>query len=69
MVEIYKDSVGQFRFRIVAANGEITAVSESYTSKQSCVNGIRSTFLTLFNAANFFGEEIVFDVKDLCGSI
>ena len=40
--EWYKDKAGKFRFRLKAANGEIIAVSESYTSKEGCVNGIES---------------------------
>jgi len=40
--EVYKDKSGQFRFRLKARNGEIIAVSESYKSKTSCVNGLES---------------------------
>ena len=40
--EIYKDAAGKFRFRIVAPNGEIIAVSETYESKNGCQNGIES---------------------------
>jgi uncharacterized protein YegP (UPF0339 family) len=40
--EWYKDKVGKFRFRLKAANGEIIATSEAYTSKDGCVNGIES---------------------------
>jgi uncharacterized protein YegP (UPF0339 family) len=40
--EVYKDSSGQFRFRLRAANNEIIAVSEAYTIKASCMNGIES---------------------------
>ncbi|GBF40343.1 YegP family protein [Leptospira johnsonii] len=39
---IYKDAKGEYRFRLKAANGEIIAVSEGYTSKQACENGIES---------------------------
>ena len=39
---VYKDSSGQFRFRLKAANNEIIAVSEAYTTKASCMNGIES---------------------------
>jgi len=41
-IEIYKDSADLYRFRIKASNGEIIAVSESYTSKQNCQKGIDS---------------------------
>jgi uncharacterized protein YegP (UPF0339 family) len=40
--EIYKDSNGQFRFRLKAPNGEIIAVGEAYTTKDACRNGIAS---------------------------
>ena len=40
--EWFKDKAGKFRFRLVAANGEIVAVSEGYSSKDACVNGIES---------------------------
>ena len=31
--EWYKDKAGKFRFRLKAANGEVIAVSEAYSSK------------------------------------
>ncbi len=40
--EIYKDKAGEFRFRLKAANGEIIASSEGYSSKAACENGIES---------------------------
>ena len=40
--EWYKDKLGKFRFRLKAANGEVIVVSEAYTSKEGCVNGIES---------------------------
>ncbi len=40
--EIYKDASDQFRFRLRAANNEIIAVSEAYTTKAGCQNGIES---------------------------
>lgn len=33
--QIYRDVAGQYRWRLVAANGEIVAVSEAYTIKYS----------------------------------
>lgn len=38
--EIYKDKAGKFRFRMVAPNGEIIAVSEAYETEAGCKNGI-----------------------------
>ena len=40
--EWFKDKAGKFRFRLLAANGEIIAVGEAYSLKEACVNGIES---------------------------
>lgn len=40
--EVFKDKNSKYRFRLKAANGEIIAASESYDSKDSCLNGIES---------------------------
>lgn len=40
--EISKGKDGQFYFRLKATNGEIIAVSEGYTTKQSAEKGIAS---------------------------
>ena len=40
--EMYKDKAGEYRFRLKARNGQVIAVSEGYTSKASCENGIAS---------------------------
>jgi len=40
--EVYTDKAGEFRFRLKARNGEIIAVSEGYTAKAGCLNGIES---------------------------
>lgn len=40
--EIYTDKAGEYRFRLKARNGEIIAVSEGYTAKAGCENGIES---------------------------
>ncbi len=37
---IYKDNAGEFRFRIVATNGNILASSQGYKAKASAVNAI-----------------------------
>lgn len=34
--EIYQDRAGEYRWRFKASNGEIVAVSEGYTTKESC---------------------------------
>jgi uncharacterized protein len=38
--EIYKDSRGEYRFRLKASNGEIVATGESYKSKSGVMDGI-----------------------------
>jgi uncharacterized protein YegP (UPF0339 family) len=40
--EINKDVAGEFRFKLVATNGETIAVSEGYTTKENAMNGIES---------------------------
>lgn len=40
--EIYKDSAGEFRFRLKASNGQKILASEGYGSRASCDNGIES---------------------------
>ncbi len=40
--EMYTDKAGEFRFRLKARNGKIIAVSEGYTTKAACENGIDS---------------------------
>jgi uncharacterized protein YegP (UPF0339 family) len=40
--EIYKDTKGEYRFRLKATNGEIIATGEGYKTKQGCKEGIDS---------------------------
>lgn len=40
--ELYRDKAGSYRFRLKARNGEIIAISESYTGRAGCLNGIES---------------------------
>jgi len=40
--EIFRDTSGEYRFRLRAPNGEIITHSESYKSKDGCKNGIAS---------------------------
>ena len=39
---VKKGSTGKFRFNLVAANGEIIATSEAYSSKASSIKGIEA---------------------------
>lgn len=40
--EVFKDRKDEFRFRMVAPNGQIIATSESYTRKEACLDTIES---------------------------
>lgn len=40
--EVYIDKAGFYRFRLKARNGEIIAVSERYSAKAGCLNGVES---------------------------
>ena len=40
--ELYRDSAGLFRFRLKAKNGKIIGVSDSYTTRAGCENGMES---------------------------
>ena len=40
--ELNKDKAGEFRFKLVALNGEIISVSEGYTTRESALKGIES---------------------------
>jgi uncharacterized protein YegP (UPF0339 family) len=44
--ELFKDTAGQFRFQLKAANDEIIAASQGYTSKAAAQNGIVSSMRT-----------------------
>ena len=37
--EVYKDASGGYRFRLKAANGEIVATGESYTTRSGAHDG------------------------------
>jgi len=39
---IRKGASGQYHFNLVSTNGEVVATSETYTSKQSCQQGIEA---------------------------
>ena len=39
---VYLDKAGEFRFRLLATNGQNIAASEGYTTKESCMDGIAS---------------------------
>lgn len=40
--QLYLDKRGRYRFRLKARNGRIIAISQSYRTKESCLEGIES---------------------------
>ena len=40
--EIFRDSAGEYRFRLIAPNNKIIAVSEGYKNKSGCLHGIEA---------------------------
>lgn len=40
--QVYVDKAGEFRFRLLAKNGQNIAHSEGYSKLSSCLNGIES---------------------------
>lgn len=40
--KVYKDKKGEYRFKLVTAQGAVIAVSEGYKNKAGCINGIDS---------------------------
>jgi len=53
--QVYTDKSGEFRFRLVAPNGQTIAVSEGYKSKTSAMDGIKSV---VTNAATATTEDL-----------
>jgi uncharacterized protein YegP (UPF0339 family) len=39
---VFKDKKGEFRFRLLATNGQTIATGESYPTKAACLKGIAS---------------------------
>lgn len=40
--QVYKDKKGEFRFRLLASNGQVIATGQGYATKKSCLAGIES---------------------------
>lgn len=51
--ELYLDSIGEYRFRLKAKNGENIGKSEGYTVKHNAVNGIASVQNNCTDIENF----------------
>jgi uncharacterized protein YegP (UPF0339 family) len=54
---VYKDIAGQYRWRLVADNGEKVAASEAYVSKQGAINSAQRV-RTLAGTANIVDNTI-----------
>jgi uncharacterized protein YegP (UPF0339 family) len=48
--EISKDKADEYRFRLVASNGKVVAVSEGYTTKAMCKVGARAVIKAALSA-------------------
>lgn len=55
--EVYTDKAGEFRFRLVAGNGQTVLSSEGYTSKAGATKGIESVINHAGDPANFVSSE------------
>ena len=42
IIQIYKDAVGKFKFKLIDAKGQTIAISESYPNKESALKGVES---------------------------
>lgn len=54
--EFYKDNPREFRFRLLAGNGDTLLSSDVYTSKLGCTKGIESVRTHSANPDNFVKE-------------
>ena len=50
--ELYQDKAGAYRFRLRSRNGAIIAVSEAYSTKSGCLDGIESVRNNVNSAEN-----------------
>jgi uncharacterized protein YegP (UPF0339 family) len=55
--EIKVDKAGEFRFNLLASNGQVILSSEGYTRKDGCLNGIES--VRRHSAEDRFFERII----------
>lgn len=49
---LYQDRSGAYRFRLCARNGHIIAVSEAYSTKSACLDGIESVKKNAISSEN-----------------
>ncbi len=55
--QVYRDTAGEFRFRLSARNGEVIADSQGYETKEACLNAIEVV-----------GKSCEAEIEDLTGS-
>ena len=72
--ELYKDKVGDYRFRLKSGNGEIVLVSEGYKSRASAENGIESVRKNASSEAHYERKEskngkLMFNIKATNGQV
>lgn len=50
--QVFRDRAGAYRFRLCARNGKIVAVSEAYSSKNGCLDGVESVINNIKSLEN-----------------
>ena len=55
--QVYVDKAGEFRFRLLAKNGQNICAGEGYKKKTSCLNGIESVRRNVVDAEVVREEE------------
>jgi uncharacterized protein YegP (UPF0339 family) len=48
--EVFTDIAGEYRFRLIAPNNKIIGVSEGYTTKEGCMQGVNSVIKNVSKA-------------------
>ena len=65
--ELFKDDAGEWRWRLLAANSEIVATGESYTTKEDAERGVMAAARASAQASSFEikgGGEFRLEVSD-----
>ena len=55
--EMYKDKRDEYRFRLIASNGQIILTGEGYKAKSGCTNGIESVIKNSADESHFERKE------------
>lgn len=72
--EIFKDRAGNYKFYLIAGNGQVLLTSESYTTQASCLNGVQSVITNAPNDSRYERKQSVagsyyFNLKATNGQI